>query len=181
MKQTQTITIKVDVPYHGDSDVPVEELEKLDQLLDQFEAEIQKIGGRCNISRRSGMMVTSTGFNADDFGQISEKLAAQGVPPEQIKKMQLMAEASVGRRSWESVLEVRSAELTQSQGYDRFNLLMELIDLALNAGQHNKAREYFVEMEGMMESESVQQSLPNFRPDLMRHEIEKKRNWLYPK
>ena len=127
------------------------------------------------------MMVKSTAFNGGSIKKMSKKMIAQGVPPEQVRKMELMAEASFGERSWESVLEVRSAELAQSTGYDRFNLLMELIDLALNAGQHDRARGYFEEMESLIESESVQQSLPNFSSDLMRHEIEKKRTWLYPR
>ena len=176
MKQTQTINIKIK------ADMPVEKIEMLDQMLDKFENDIQVLGGTCDLSKDAGMNIESAGFNYEAIEEISKHMGAQGVPPQQIRKMQLMVEAHMGRRSWESVFEEQSKTLENLEGYDRFNVLMELVELALNAGYHDKARRYFVEVEGMVESVKANPTiLPSVNSVLLNSEIEKKRNWLYPK
>ena len=116
-----------------------------------------------------------------------------GTDEDTVRKTRKLMEAKFGIGSWQDVIELHEATLQEyeAQNYidGQLTTLIQLTEYAINAGDKEKARQYVLKAEGLLEeitAVDIEQSLPQPSSiagdtllQIRRAEIQRLHNWVF--
>lgn len=116
-----------------------------------------------------------------------------GADEDTVRKTRKLMEAKFGIGSWQDVIELHEATLQEYEGQNyidgQLTTLIQLTEYAINDGNKEKARQYVLKAEGLLEeitAVDIEQSLPQPASipgetllQIRRAEIQRLHNWVF--